>query len=86
MYAAKFGVEFDKMMEKLWGDNFFDPKTKKWTKTEHGEKPRARLRAVLLRAHPPRLRQRMNDNKDKLWPMLEEAQGEGEAQEGRSST
>lgn len=31
MYAAKFGVDFDKMMEKLWGDNFFNPTTKKWT-------------------------------------------------------
>jgi elongation factor 2 len=32
MYASKFGVETSKMMEKLWGDNFFDPTTKKWTK------------------------------------------------------
>merc|ERR1719379_1697755 len=32
MYASKFGVPVKKMMEKLWGDNFFDPKTSKWTK------------------------------------------------------
>jgi len=32
MYAAKFGVAKDKLMKKLWGDNFFDPATKKWTK------------------------------------------------------
>jgi hypothetical protein len=32
MYAAKFGTDEQKMMEKLWGDNFFDPATKKWTK------------------------------------------------------
>jgi len=32
MYAAKFGVEKSKLMRKLWGNNFFDPKTKKWTK------------------------------------------------------
>jgi len=32
MYAAKFGTDETKMMEKLWGDNFFDPATKKWTK------------------------------------------------------
>jgi hypothetical protein len=32
MYAAKFGTAESKMMEKLWGDNFFDPATKKWTK------------------------------------------------------
>lgn len=31
MYAAKFGVEVDKLRDRLWGDNFFDPKTKKWT-------------------------------------------------------
>lgn len=31
MYAAKFGTDESKMMNKLWGDNFFDPATKKWT-------------------------------------------------------
>lgn len=31
-YAKKFGVDKSKMMERLWGDNFFNPKTKKWTK------------------------------------------------------
>ncbi len=29
-YAKKFGVDKDKMMAKLWGDNFFNPVTKKW--------------------------------------------------------
>ena len=32
LYAKKFGTDRKKMMEKLWGDNFFDPTTKKWTK------------------------------------------------------
>jgi len=32
-YAKKFGVDKEKMMAKLWGDNFFNPATKKWTKT-----------------------------------------------------
>ncbi|TGZ77275.1 elongation factor 2 [Ascodesmis nigricans] len=36
-YAKKFGVDKMKMMERLWGDNFFNPKTKKWTKTESYE-------------------------------------------------
>jgi elongation factor 2 len=35
-YAKKFGVDKNKMMERLWGDNFFNPKTKKWTKTAEG--------------------------------------------------
>ena len=30
IYADKFKVDFDKMMQKLWGDNFFDSKGKKW--------------------------------------------------------
>jgi elongation factor 2 len=29
-YSAKFGIARDKMMEKLWGDNYFDAKAKKW--------------------------------------------------------
>jgi len=31
MYAAKFGVAKEKLMEKLWGDNYFNPATKKFT-------------------------------------------------------
>jgi len=29
-YSKKFGIERKKMMEKLWGDNYFDTKAKKW--------------------------------------------------------
>merc|ERR1712000_470652 len=31
MYAKKFGSDPQKMMDRLWGDNFFNQKTKKWT-------------------------------------------------------
>jgi elongation factor 2 len=31
-YAKKFGVDKQKMMDRLWGDNYFNPKTKKWSK------------------------------------------------------
>jgi len=31
-YSKKFGVDKEKMMQKLWGENFFNPKTKKWSK------------------------------------------------------
>jgi elongation factor 2 len=31
MYAEKFGVEPSKLMRNLWGDRFYDPKTKKWS-------------------------------------------------------
>lgn len=30
-YAKKFGVDNDKMKAKLWGDNFFNPSTRRWT-------------------------------------------------------
>eukprot|EP00463_Aulacantha_scolymantha_P004831 TRINITY_DN59_c0_g2_i1.p1 TRINITY_DN59_c0_g2~~TRINITY_DN59_c0_g2_i1.p1 ORF type:complete len:458 (+),score=108.41 TRINITY_DN59_c0_g2_i1:515-1888(+) len=31
MYSSKFGVKKDKLMKKLWGDNYFNPSTKKFT-------------------------------------------------------
>jgi elongation factor 2 len=34
MYAEKFGVAPDKLMKNLWGDRFFDPKTKKWSSNQ----------------------------------------------------
>jgi elongation factor 2 len=30
-YSKKFGVDRSKMMDRLWGDSYFNPKTKKWT-------------------------------------------------------
>jgi len=32
MYAVKFKIEVKKMMNRLWGDQFYNPKTKKWNK------------------------------------------------------
>jgi elongation factor 2 len=31
LYSAKFGVPKQKLMEKLWGENYFDAEGKKWT-------------------------------------------------------
>merc|ERR1712218_114069 len=41
MYASKFGVDVDKMMKKLWGENFFNSKTKKWSKTKDEDNKRS---------------------------------------------
>ena len=30
IYSEKFKIDMDKMMSKLWGDNYFDQKAKKW--------------------------------------------------------
>jgi elongation factor 2 len=37
IYSKKFNIDFDKMMRKLWGDNFFDAKAKKWKIEEESE-------------------------------------------------
>lgn len=29
-YLKKFGIEEEKLMKKLWGDNYYDIKVKKW--------------------------------------------------------
>ncbi|GKB62675.1 elongation factor 2, partial [Tanacetum coccineum] len=36
LYAFKFGIDEAKMMEMLWDDNFYDPKTKEWTTKNTG--------------------------------------------------
>jgi len=41
MYAAKFGVDTEKLMKKLWGENFFNAKTKKWQKTKADDNVRS---------------------------------------------
>jgi len=38
MYAAKFGIAVDKMMGKLWGDNFYNPDLKQWVKDQYDGK------------------------------------------------
>merc|ERR1712223_865912 len=47
MYAAKFGVDTDKMMKKLWGESFFTPKTKKWSKEKADDNKRSFCMYVL---------------------------------------
>lgn len=33
MYSSKFKIEVPKLMKRLWGDQFYNPKTKKWSKS-----------------------------------------------------
>ena len=33
VYARHLGVDEHKLVDKLWGDNFYNPKTRKWSKT-----------------------------------------------------
>ena len=34
IYADKFKIGVDKLMKRLWGDQFYDPNERKWSKTE----------------------------------------------------
>jgi len=72
MYAAKFGVAQEKMITKLWGDNFFDPATKKWTTTQT-DSPSCKRGFNQFCYDPIKqvINLAMNDNKEKLFPMLE---------------
>ncbi|XP_061368449.1 elongation factor 2 [Gastrolobium bilobum] len=72
MYASKFGVDESKMMERLWGENFFDPATKKWT-TKNSGSPTCKRGFVQFCYEPIKqiIATCMNDQKDKLWPMLQ---------------
>jgi len=47
IYTAKFGVDVEKLMKKLWGENFFNPKTKKWAKTKADDNKRSFCMYVL---------------------------------------
>ena len=37
IYAEKFKIDELKMIKKLWGDNFFDQKGKKWKVDENAD-------------------------------------------------
>jgi elongation factor 2 len=72
IYAKKFGVEEKKMMEKLWGDNFFDPATRKWTKRDTGAE--TCKRGFVQFVYDPIktiIESCMNDNKTKLFGLLD---------------
>ncbi|PQP97446.1 hypothetical protein Pyn_30899 [Prunus yedoensis var. nudiflora] len=71
MYASKFGVDESKMMERLRGENYFDPATKKWTSKNTGSA--TSKRGFVQFCYEPIkqiINTCMNDQKDKLWPML----------------
>lgn len=47
MYSKKFKIESDKLMNKLWGDNYFDPETKKWNSEGQSESGKSLKRAFV---------------------------------------
>jgi elongation factor 2 len=47
MYADKFGIQPRKLMRNLWGDRYFNPKTKKWSNSPEGGAKRGFSQFVL---------------------------------------
>ncbi|KAJ7837417.1 P-loop containing nucleoside triphosphate hydrolase protein [Mycena olivaceomarginata] len=51
-YAKKFGVDKEKMMARLWGDNFFNPATRKWSTKGTADDGKALLKVVMRKFLP----------------------------------
>ncbi|KAL6888312.1 hypothetical protein ACP4OV_009338 [Aristida adscensionis] len=71
MYSSKFNLDEPIVMEKLWGENFFDLKTKKWTTKDTGA-PTCKRGFVQFCYQPLKTitEMCMDDQKDKLWLAL----------------
>merc|ERR1712217_409058 len=74
IYAAKMGVDKDKMMKRLWGDSFFNAKKKTWTNVQQPEgcdKPLERAFCQFIMTPINQLmRAIMDDQKDKYEKMM----------------
>ncbi|THH23089.1 hypothetical protein EUX98_g8088, partial [Antrodiella citrinella] len=73
-YAKKFGVDKEKMMAKLWGDNFFNPATRKWSSKGNDADGKLLERAFNMFVLDPIFKvfdAVMNFKKDAIGPMLE---------------
>ncbi|KAF9136254.1 Elongation factor 2 [Mortierella sp. 14UC] len=73
-YAKKFGVDRQKMMAKLWGENYFNPTTKKWTTKSADADGKPLERAFNMFVLDPIFKlfdTTMNKKKEDVWPLLE---------------
>ncbi|KIW02733.1 elongation factor 2 [Verruconis gallopava] len=70
-YSKKFGVDKNKMMTRLWGDNWFSPKTKKWTKTAPGDGTERSFNQFILDPIFRIFNAVMNFKKDEIPTLLE---------------
>ena len=73
VYSKKFGVSREKMMEKLWGDNFFDQKAKKWknhNKADDGSELKRAFVSFIMEPIIRLCRATMNGETEKIDKML----------------
>jgi elongation factor 2 len=73
VYSKKFGIERDKMMTKLWGDNYFDQKAKKWknhSKADDGSDLKRAFVQFIMEPVIRLCRASMNGEMDKVDKMI----------------
>merc|ERR1712019_38203 len=72
IYAAKMGVDKEKMMKRLWGDSFFNAKKKVWTnqKTHEGTELQRAFCQFIMTPINQLMRAIMNDDKEKYEKMM----------------
>jgi elongation factor 2 len=73
IYAEKFKVDMDKMMEKLWGDNYFDGPAKKWKKVSDADDGSTMDRCFVKFIMDPIVKLAkviMNNNKERAFKMM----------------
>ncbi|KAI9197484.1 P-loop containing nucleoside triphosphate hydrolase protein [Polychytrium aggregatum] len=73
-YSKKFGVDREKMMTRLWGDNYFNPATRKWTTKAEGADGKPLERAFNMFILDPIFKifdATMNGRKEEVLTMLE---------------
>jgi len=56
IYSKKFKIDEKKMMEKLWGDNYYDAEGKKWKKNENADNGKTLKRAFCTFVMEPIIR------------------------------
>ena len=77
MYAKKFGLDERGLERKLWGDNFYDTETKKWTASPTSEtgKPLKRAFCVYILEPIIRLARALHEGKEDLYTKMLEGVG-----------
>lgn len=70
MYAAKFKIDTVKLMNRLWGENFFNAKTKKWSKVKEDDNKRSFVMYILDPIYKV-FDVIMNYKKEEIGPLLE---------------
>jgi len=74
MYAKKFGIAYDKMLTKMWGDNFYNPATKSWSNKmigKNGKKLERAFCSFILKPISMLFDAIMNDKKEMYTKILQ---------------